>query len=124
MFPRLSGLPPAIVLYTTSGLAYGLIFKTNLKIAVCAFDLSIVAHNFLFAVANPLFKGDCSARSLKVLIVTSSIVNVATIIAFRQLELIGTFGTVVMGIGSLLSFNFKYFILKKTQRMLQTQAAR
>ena len=123
-FPSLSSMPKAIVFNTTIGFVYGVVFKADPKIAACAFALSGVAYSVLFALANPLFKGDKSARSLTVLIVTSSVVNVATIIAFRQLKLIATLGTVVMTTGSLLALGYRCLCLVATQIMLRKQAAR
>lgn len=95
MFPQLSDLPKNGAYQAIFGAFYGLVFKTDLKLAVCAFAAGAIADHLLFAIANPLFGGDLSVRSLNVYTATHTAVAILTILAFRRFQLIAETGTAV-----------------------------
>ena len=95
MFPQLSDIPEKGAYQAIFGAVYGLVFKTDLKLAVCAFAASAIADHLLFAIANPLFGGDLSVRSLNVYTATHTAVAILTILAFRRFQLIARTGTAV-----------------------------
>lgn len=95
MFPQLSDLPKKGASQAVFGAVYGLVFNTDIKLAVCAFAASAIADHLLFAIANPLFGGDLSVRSLNVYTATHTAVAILTILAFRRFQLIARTGTAV-----------------------------
>ncbi len=98
MFPTLSELPKAVVSSAAYGILYGYVFKADLKLAAGAFAVKTFVLTALFAIANPLCKGDAGLKSLKIYTWTYLIGMTASIIAYRQLGLIATFGTVVFSV--------------------------
>lgn len=92
MFPKLSTLPRDVIFNSAWAFGYAWITKANPKMMVAVCAISTIVDRFLFAFANPLFKGDLGIRSLKVLIATHAVVLAITLIALKQLELIGKIG--------------------------------
>lgn len=95
MLPILYNFPGNLIIGAGVGCIYSCFFKTDLKLTACAFAINRAADTLVFAIANPICQGDAGIRSLKVYIFSSTIVMVASIIAFRRLKLIATLGTLV-----------------------------
>jgi hypothetical protein len=96
MLPQLSDIPRTAIFTAAVGYVYGSLFRVKPQLAACAFTVSAVGHIILFAIANPVFRGDGDIRSLKIHMATHAIGMTISIIAFRSLQVIATWGTLVM----------------------------
>lgn len=96
MLPQLSDIPRVAVLTAAMGYVYGSLFKVNPQLAACAIAVSSVGNIILFAVANPILHGDANLRSHKIYMATYTIAMIVSAIAFRELQLIATLGTIVL----------------------------
>jgi hypothetical protein len=97
-FPTITGLPFTAIVYAGTGYLYGKVFKADVHVSTVAFTIEGLSKSIFYLISNFIFnsKGNrlTSARIKTVLDLT---IDVAAIIAFRELNLIANSGTAFFG---------------------------
>lgn len=93
----LEDLPSDVLVDALTGYLYARITKRNPILMVTIFTIRTVAHTLFYRFFDSIIQGD-QLKSQKVFLTTSCIINTIFFMTLRELNLIGTFVSCLLGI--------------------------